>query len=45
MKFKSFNFALKTLEIVSALKQELYICNHKEQKVFVSKNPDRNPFR
>ena len=36
--------ALKALETVSALKQ-LCICNQKELKPLVTKNPDCTPFR
>ena len=37
--------ALKTLEVVSTSKQKLYICNQKELKLLVTKNPDSSSFR
>ena len=39
------NLALKALEIVSASKQKLYICNQKGLKLLLTKNPYRRPFR
>ena len=38
------NLALKTLEIVSVSKQNLYILNQKELKLLGLKNPDCSPF-
>ena len=37
------SLALKTLEIVSALKQ-LFSCNQEELNLLVTKTPDRSPF-
>ena len=37
------SIALKTLEIVSASKQKLYIPNQKELKLLFTKNPDCSP--
>ena len=39
------NLALKALEIVSASKQKLYICNQKGLKLLLTKNPYCRPFR
>ena len=39
------SLALKALEIISVLKQKLYTRNQKELKTFVTKNPERSPFR
>ena len=39
------NFAFKALEIVSNLKQKLYICNEKELKPLLTRNPYRSSFR
>ena len=35
-----FSLAQKALEIISASKQKLYIRNHKELKLLLTKNPD-----
>ena len=39
------NLGLKALKIISASKQKLYICNKKELKLLVTKNPDYSSFR